>query len=132
MALGLSGFGLVAGFPVQALGSDGAVTDIGSRRELFVDEQLIERLTGEARLRLHEPKPEPETFVTDAPWEGSGSGYVNLFQDGDRYRVHPHPARSANSGAALVGSFGGAGAPNSSSAGRHLIILQSKVGALRL
>ena len=88
IALGTLGFGLVAGFPVQARASDAAVTDIGSRRELFVDEQLIERLTGEARLRLHEPKPEPETFVTDAPWEGSGSGYVNLFQDGDRYRMY--------------------------------------------
>ena len=60
IALGISGFGLVAGFPVQALASDAAVTDIGSRRELFVDEHLIERLTGEARLRLHEPKPEPK------------------------------------------------------------------------
>jgi hypothetical protein len=79
--------GCIAPFPTATAG-DGSVTDIGSRRELFVDEQLIERLTGGAQLRLHEPRPEPETFVTDAPWEGSGSGYFNLFQDGDRYRMY--------------------------------------------
>ena len=30
--------------------------DIGSRRELFVDDLLIDRLDG-ARLKLHQPKP---------------------------------------------------------------------------
>jgi len=26
--------------------------------------------------------------VHDAPWEGSGSGYHSVFQDGDRYRMY--------------------------------------------
>lgn len=83
-AVGMGGGGLLPA--VRAV--DGAAIDIGSRRELFVDDQLVERLTGEMRLRVHEPRPEPETFVTDAPWEGSGSGYFNIFQDGDRYRMY--------------------------------------------
>ena len=33
-----------------------AITDIGSRRELFVDSFLVESLNG-ARLKLQEPKP---------------------------------------------------------------------------
>jgi hypothetical protein len=65
-----------------------AVVDIGSRRELFVDDFLIERLAGEAELRLHHPTPREIAIVFDAPWEGSGSGYHTVFQDGDLYRMY--------------------------------------------
>lgn len=61
---------------------------IGSRRELFVDESLVERLGGKAELRLHHPEPREIVLVHDAPWEGSGSGYHSIFKDGDRYRMY--------------------------------------------
>lgn len=61
--------------------------EIGSRRELFVDEFLIERFTGKAALRLHHPEPREVALVHDAPWEGNGSGFHSIFQDGDRYRL---------------------------------------------
>jgi len=64
------------------------VIDVGSRRELFVDGFLIDRLTGEAELRLHHPRPRGIAIVHDAPWEGSGSGYHTVFQDGDVYRMY--------------------------------------------
>ena len=32
--------------------------EIGSRRELFVDDFLIDKLSGEAMLRLHRPTPQ--------------------------------------------------------------------------
>lgn len=64
------------------------VADIGSRRELFIDEFLIERLTGRAELRLHHPQPQEIVLEHDAPWEGSGSGYHSLFRDGDLYRLY--------------------------------------------
>jgi hypothetical protein len=64
------------------------VIDIGSRRELFVDGVLVERLTGKADLRLHHPVPRDIALVHDAPWEGSGSGYHSIFQDGLRYRMY--------------------------------------------
>ncbi|MDA1052971.1 MAG: hypothetical protein O3C40_21165 [Planctomycetota bacterium] len=62
--------------------------DIGSRRELFVDDLLIDKLSGEAELRLHHPTPREVAIVHDAPWEGSGSGYHTVFQDGDLYRLY--------------------------------------------
>jgi len=64
------------------------VVDIGSRRELFVDTFLVDQLKGQAQLRLHHPVPQEEVFVFDAPWEGSGSGYVSIFKDGDIYRMY--------------------------------------------
>jgi len=64
------------------------VIEIGSRRELFVDEFLIDRLAGGAELRLHHPRPRELALVHDAPWEGTGSGYHSVFQDGDRYRMY--------------------------------------------
>ncbi len=61
---------------------------IGSRRELFVDDVLIERLSGAARRRLHHPTPRERVLVHDEPWEGSGSGYHSVFRDGDIYRMY--------------------------------------------
>ncbi len=62
--------------------------DIGSRLELFADDYLIEKLTGAAELRLHQPEPKEIAIIYDAPWEGSGSGYVSVFKDGDTYRMY--------------------------------------------
>src|SRR5688500_18605542 len=63
--------------------------DIGSRRELFVDDFLIEHLGGGAELRLHHPEPREIVLVLDAPWEGSGSsGYHSVFRDGGIYRMY--------------------------------------------
>jgi len=61
---------------------------IGSRRELFVDDFLIEKLTGKAQQRLHQPQAREIAITHDAPWEGSGSGYHSIFQDGDKYRMY--------------------------------------------
>ncbi len=67
--------------------ADGAI-DIGSRRELFIDRFLIDRLDGGAEQRLHHPVPQDVALVHDAPWEGSGSGYHSVFEDGDLYRMY--------------------------------------------
>ncbi|MEW6749734.1 MAG: hypothetical protein AB1505_02000 [Candidatus Latescibacterota bacterium] len=61
---------------------------IGSRREPFVDDALIERLSGRAELRLHHPTPREVSLVTDQAWEGNGTNYVTVFQDGQRYRMY--------------------------------------------
>lgn len=71
----------------QASGAPGAI-DIGSRRELFVDDALIDRLAGGARLDLQHPEPREVVLVHDAPWEGSGCGYHSIFQDGPLYRMY--------------------------------------------
>ncbi|NQT12160.1 MAG: hypothetical protein HQ582_05405, partial [Planctomycetes bacterium] len=62
--------------------------DVGSRRELLVDDHLIETLTGEAALRLHRPVPREVAIVHDEPWEGNISYYHTVFRDGDRCRMY--------------------------------------------
>lgn len=68
--------------------TDDDVIDIGSRRELFVDNHLIDRLTGKAEQRLHHPIPREIALRHDAPWEGTGCGYHSVFKDGDLYRMY--------------------------------------------
>ena len=65
-----------------------AVTTVGSRRELFVEQTLISALSGGAALRLHRPTPQEVSLVTDRPWEGATCAYMKVFRDGDRYRMY--------------------------------------------
>lgn len=60
---------------------------IGSRRELFVDRALVERLEG-ARLALHPPREEAVAFSFDRPWEGAFCSYTTILHDGGRYRAY--------------------------------------------
>ena len=62
--------------------------DIGSRRELFVDDFLIGKMSGSTRQELHHPQPKEIVITHDAPWEGSGSGYHSIFKDGELYRMY--------------------------------------------
>jgi len=62
--------------------------EMGSRRELFVDGLLIDKLSGGAQQRLHHPVPRDVAIVHDAPWEGSGSGYHTVMKDGDLIRLY--------------------------------------------
>ncbi len=64
-----------------------SVCDIGSRRELFVDDFLIETIKG-AELKMHRPVPRDVAIVCDAPWEGNTSAYYTIFADGDRFRMY--------------------------------------------
>jgi hypothetical protein len=55
------------------------VVDIGSRRELFVDRFLIDRMSGAASLRLHRPVDRGPVLQFDAPWEGRFCAYATLL-----------------------------------------------------
>lgn len=61
--------------------------DPGARRELFVDDYLIERMEG-AGLRLQHPTAQETVMVFDRPWEGSGCGYMTVFEDEGRFRMY--------------------------------------------
>ena len=61
--------------------------DITSRRELFVDHYLIDRLDG-VRLILHYPHDEGPVLKFDEPWEGPFCGYCTVIKDGDKYRFY--------------------------------------------
>ncbi|MFH1264143.1 MAG: hypothetical protein ABIK89_00335, partial [Planctomycetota bacterium] len=62
--------------------------DIGSRLELFVDDYLIDGLSGDAQLHLNKPQAKEVAIVTDKPWEGNTCAYYTIFQDGDLYRMY--------------------------------------------
>jgi hypothetical protein len=81
---------------LSAVAQSAEPIDIGSRRELFVDHYLIERLDG-VRLQLHRPLRREVVFRSDAPWEGNGSAYQSVFQDGDRFRIYYRGGHHPNS-----------------------------------
>ncbi len=62
-------------------------TDIQNRRELFVDEKLIESMSG-IELVMHQPRDEGKVLSFDKPWEGPFSGYATVIKDGDLYRLY--------------------------------------------
>jgi len=61
--------------------------NIGSRLELFVDDYLIEKLTG-ATLKLHPPRDAGVVLKFDKPWEGGFCGYATVIKDGEIYRLY--------------------------------------------
>ncbi len=64
----------------------GSPIDLGSRRELFVDDFLVAGMEGVER-KLHKPVPRDVALVCDKPWEGNTSAYYTIFPDGDRFRM---------------------------------------------
>ncbi|MCX7699684.1 MAG: glycoside hydrolase [Gemmataceae bacterium] len=68
---------------------DRPVRDIGSRRELFIDRHLIERLDN-LSLKLHEPCPAPPTSQPADNLE-----YGTVIKDGDMYRLYTRDSRGA-------------------------------------
>lgn len=89
--------GALAGVPVR-LAAEGlrtdALIDLGSRRELFVDRLLIDKLQG-ASLVLHHPHDEGIAVRFDKPWEGRFCGYATVIHDGPLYRVYYRGRSSA-------------------------------------
>ncbi|MFP6738053.1 MAG: hypothetical protein VCD34_04855 [Planctomycetota bacterium] len=75
--------------------------DIGSRRELFVDEFLIGKMQG-ASLKLHPPTPDGDAIAFDKPWEGRFAGYVTVLKDQNVFRMYYRGLpRSGADGSAL-------------------------------
>jgi hypothetical protein len=77
----------LAGIPRSLLRAAEAPIDLGSRRELLVDDYLLESLDG-VTLKLHKPEAREVVLTCDRPWEGNTSAYYTLFQDGDRFRIY--------------------------------------------
>lgn len=60
---------------------------IGTRRELFIDRLLIERLEN-AQLRLHEPVSGGVAIRNDRPWEGPANGGMSVIHVDGRYLMY--------------------------------------------
>jgi hypothetical protein len=71
-----------------AIRAEPGVSDLGDRRELFVDRHRIDAMSGSARLVLHEPRPAGVALKFDAPWEGPASTFATVFRDGDKVRLY--------------------------------------------
>jgi len=81
-------FKLIVACCMVAISLVASAAEIGERRELFVEDGLIEKISGKGELRLHHPIPQEVAIDHDAPWEGSGCVYHSVFKDGDLYRMY--------------------------------------------
>lgn len=64
------------------------VLDIGSRREVFWDDYLIDPRHTTAGKRLHHPVRREKVMECDSLWEGDACYMFNMFRDGDIYRMY--------------------------------------------
>lgn len=64
------------------------IVDIGARRELFVDDFLIDHIDNDLTLKLHHPIPRDIVLRHNAPWEGNGTSFHSIFKDGDIFRMY--------------------------------------------
>ena len=62
--------------------------NIGGRRELFLDNVMVERMVGGAQRVFHRPVPQEVVIKFDKSWEGNACAFVTVFKDGDRYRMY--------------------------------------------
>ena len=63
------------------------ILNIGSRRELFWDDTLIDTHQTTSSFLLHHPERKPPCFLRDKPWEGNGQ-YDCLLFDGEKNRLY--------------------------------------------
>lgn len=62
--------------------------EMGQRRELFVDDFLIDGISDGLQRRLHHPDPREIVLQLDKPWEGQTSAYFAMVQDGERVLMY--------------------------------------------
>ncbi len=73
--------------PPAPAGNKEAVA-LGGRRELFVDDYLIDGLSGRAQRRMHHPQRKEIVLRFDQPWEGPTSAYFAVMLVEGKIRVY--------------------------------------------
>ena len=63
------------------------VIQLGHKREIFVDNYLIDKYIG-TKLVLHSPQNEGMVLKFDKPWEGLNSTYCTIIKDGELFRAY--------------------------------------------
>ena len=61
--------------------------NLGSNREIFIDDFLIESLKG-LEIRLEKPRDEGIVHKFDKPWEGPFCGYSTVIKDKDKFYLY--------------------------------------------
>ena len=59
-----------------------------SRRECFFDDTLIDNECTTAEFLVHSPVRREVVMTCDAPWEGNGSDFFNMFYDDGKWRMY--------------------------------------------
>ena len=72
---------------VSALSSFGGIPDIGTRRELFLDDAFLVSVRGLER-RMNLPEAREVVITCDAEWEGNTSAYFTVLEEGGLYRMY--------------------------------------------
>jgi hypothetical protein len=83
----LFGTTAVAALAAPAPAAPNTPIPIGTRREIFVDRDLIADLRG-VELRAATPIDRGPALQLDRPWEGPFSTYTTFLKDGDLYRIY--------------------------------------------
>lgn len=76
---------------LRAASGEKPASEIGSRLELFVDDFLVDRLTGGARRRMHHPIPREVVMAfgdQGTPWDQGRCAFPALVRDGERIRIY--------------------------------------------
>jgi len=63
------------------------LVQLGSNREIFVDNYLIDKLEG-AHIVMHQPRDEGIVMYFDKPWEGIFCGYCTIIRSAGVYRAY--------------------------------------------
>lgn len=66
----------------------GEPVNVGSNLQLFVDDLLIDQLSGGARAQLNRPTPANVAMVTGKPWEGNAAHYRTVFEDDGVHKMY--------------------------------------------
>jgi len=67
---------------------------IDNKRELFVDNYLIDEMDG-VEVELHSPVNEGPVLKLDKPWEGAFSFYTTIIKDGNLFRAYYRGVRES-------------------------------------
>ncbi len=73
------------------------IANIGSRRELMIDNRLIDRQDN-LQLRLNAPRDEGPVLPFDKPWEGAFSAYVTVIHHEGTYQLYYRGLAKASPG----------------------------------
>ena len=83
--------------------------DIGSRRELFVDDYLVQKMT-RVSFRMHHPQPRElvwkDTNSVNGKWWGGANRSVSVFRDGSIYRMYYRDYARVSNEWIIKGGFG--------------------------
>jgi hypothetical protein len=81
----------------EAVANASAPLVVGTTRQLFVDDHVIDRRQN-VQLVLHSPTLAEVAIRSDQPWEGPTPAYVSVLQDGKKFRLYYRSSPPAQAG----------------------------------